>query len=155
LAFAAVFYHAGALVFGGGHVVLPLLRQELVPEGWVSDNRFLAGYWLAQGLPGPLFTVAAYLGTVSAPEHLSGPWAVLALVAVFLPGLLLATGAMSLLSVLVRFPAASAALAWHQRIRGGNPERGAVQPGLAWRIPAPVIVAMCVVISVLRQSHFL
>ena len=61
------FYRAGSLVFGGGHVVLPLLRAEVVPNGWVSDDAFLAGYGAAQALPGPLFTFAAYLGTVMEP----------------------------------------------------------------------------------------
>jgi chromate transporter len=57
-------YRSGSLVFGGGHVVLPLLRAEVVPAGWVSDSMFLAGYGAAQAVPGPLFTFAAYLGTV-------------------------------------------------------------------------------------------
>ena len=67
LALAQVFYRAGALVFGGGHVVLPLLRAALVPTGWLSDDAFLAGYGLAQAVPGPLFTVAAYLGPSALP----------------------------------------------------------------------------------------
>ena len=58
------FYRSGALVFGGGHVVLPLLREAFVAPGWVSDDAFLAGYGAAQAVPGPLFTFAAYLGTV-------------------------------------------------------------------------------------------
>ena len=64
LALAGIFYKAGALVFGGGHVVLPLLRDALVPQGWLSDNAFLAGYGMAQAIPGPLFTFSAYLGAV-------------------------------------------------------------------------------------------
>ena len=60
----AAFYRSGALVFGGGHVVLPLLRDAVVAPGWVSDNAFLAGYGAAQAVPGPLFTFAAYLGAV-------------------------------------------------------------------------------------------
>ncbi len=67
LAMAGIFYKAGALVFGGGHVVLPLLRDALVPTGWLSDNAFLAGYGVAQAVPGPLFTFSAYLGAVVAP----------------------------------------------------------------------------------------
>ena len=58
------FYRSGSLVFGGGHVVLPLLEQELVPNGWISEEAFLAGYGATQAVPGPLFTFAAYLGTV-------------------------------------------------------------------------------------------
>ncbi len=65
LALFAAFYRSGALVFGGGHVVLPLLRDAVVAPGWVSDNAFLAGYGAAQALPGPLFTFAAYLGALS------------------------------------------------------------------------------------------
>ena len=66
------FYRSGALVFGGGHVVLPLLRAETVTPGWVADDRFLAGYGLAQAVPGPLFTFAAYLGTVLTPPRPHG-----------------------------------------------------------------------------------
>jgi chromate transporter len=87
------FYRAGALVFGGGHVVLPLLRSEVVPRGWISDDAFLAGYGAVQAMPGPLFTFAAYLGTViqSGPRAWCG--GVLALFAIFLPGWLLVGGA--------------------------------------------------------------
>src|SRR5208283_1236004 len=62
------FYRSGALVFGGGHVVLPLLREAFVTPGWVSDDVFLAGYGAAQAIPGPLFTFAAYLGAVVKPS---------------------------------------------------------------------------------------
>jgi chromate transporter len=65
LALFNAFYRSGALVFGGGHVVLPLLRDALVAPGWVSDSTFLAGYGAAQAVPGPLFTFAAYLGAVA------------------------------------------------------------------------------------------
>ena len=67
LALVSSFYRSGALVFGGGHVVLPLLQQAVVPPGWVSNDTFLAGYGAAQAVPGPLFTFAAYLGTVMGP----------------------------------------------------------------------------------------
>lgn len=83
-----IFYRAGALVFGGGHVVLPLLRADLVPA-WISDDRFLAAYGAAQALPGPLFAISAYLGTV-AGNTTAG--ALLALVGIFLPGMLLLVG---------------------------------------------------------------
>ena len=84
------FYRAGALVFGGGHVVLPLLHAEVVPQGWVAEERFLAGYGAAQAVPGPLFAFAAYLGAV-----IGGPaGAVLALAAVFLPAFLLVFAAL-------------------------------------------------------------
>lgn len=84
------FYRAGALVFGGGHVVLPLLEQELVPMGWITEESFLAGYGATQAVPGPLFTFAAYLGTV-----MNG-WigGLVATAAIFLPAFLLILGAL-------------------------------------------------------------
>jgi chromate transporter len=86
------FYRAGALVFGGGHVVLPLLDAEVVQSGWVAPDIFLAGYGAAQGVPGPLFTFAAYLGAVLGPEPNGVAGAGLALAAIFLPGFLLLVG---------------------------------------------------------------
>jgi chromate transporter len=86
------FYRSGALVFGGGHVVLPLLQNAIVEPGWMDESTFLAGYGAAQALPGPLFSFAAYLG---ASQSLlpGGAWTgLLALVCIFLPGLLLLTG---------------------------------------------------------------
>ena len=95
-ALAAAFYRSGALVFGGGHVVLPLLHAAVVDPGWVSDNAFLAGYGAAQAMPGPLFAFAAYLGAVAGvgPGGIAG--AALALVAIFAPGLLLVMAALVL-----------------------------------------------------------
>lgn len=89
------FYRSGALVFGGGHVVLPLLRAELVPTGWIGDDAFLAGYGAAQAVPGPLFTFAAYLGAAGAhpPNGVAG--ALVALFGIFLPGLLILCAAIS------------------------------------------------------------
>jgi chromate transporter len=88
------FYRSGALVFGGGHVVLPLLQQQTVATGWVTSNDFLAGYGAAQAVPGPLFTFAAFLGwmMIKAPNHWTG--ALLATVGIFLPGLLLVLAAL-------------------------------------------------------------
>jgi chromate transporter len=111
IALANIFYRAGAFVFGGGHVVLPLLQGALVPGHWISEEGFLAGYGFAQAMPGPLFTVAAYLGAASAPLQPSLPWAVLALAAIFLPGLLLSIVGLSLWSQLARIPTAMAILA--------------------------------------------
>lgn len=88
------FYRSGALVFGGGHVVLPLLREAFVAPGWVSDDAFLAGYGAAQAVPGPLFTFAAYLGAVVAPEPHGIAGAALGLVGIFLPGILVLLGAL-------------------------------------------------------------
>jgi chromate transporter len=86
------FYRAGALVFGGGHVVLPLLQAAVVPPGWVSNDAFLAGYGATQAVPGPLFTFSAYLGTVMTPAPNGWTGAVLCLFAMFLPAFLLVIG---------------------------------------------------------------
>jgi chromate transporter len=86
------FYRSGALVFGGGHVVLPLLREATVTPGWVSDDVFLAGYGAAQAVPGPLFTFAAYLGAVVKPSPHGIAGATIGLIAIFLPGILVLMG---------------------------------------------------------------
>ena len=83
------FYHTGALVFGGGHVVLPLLDARVVAPGWVTQSQFLAGYGAAQAVPGPLFTFAAYLGASSSVPPNGWLGATIALVAIFLPSFLL------------------------------------------------------------------
>ncbi|MGJ5196156.1 chromate efflux transporter [Bradyrhizobium sp. HKCCYLRH1030] len=88
------FYRSGALVFGGGHVVLPLLREAFVGPGWLSDDAFLAGYGAAQAVPGPLFTFAAYLGTVVVPEPHGIVGAALGLLGIFLPGMLVLLAAL-------------------------------------------------------------
>ena len=90
------FYRAGALVFGGGHVVLPLLQASVVPQGWVSNDDFLAGYGAAQAVPGPLFTFSAYLGTVMALPPNGWLGGVICLVAIFLSSFLLVIGALPL-----------------------------------------------------------
>ncbi|MBU6259099.1 MAG: chromate efflux transporter [Burkholderiales bacterium] len=87
-------YRAGALVFGGGHVVLPLLRAAVVPPGWLGDDRFMAGYGAAQAVPGPLFSFAAYIGAASSRAPAGWTGAAIALVAIFLPGFLLVVGAL-------------------------------------------------------------
>jgi chromate transporter len=173
LGLAAVFYRAGALVFGGGHVVLPLLRQELVPSGWISDDQFLSGYGFAQGLPGPLFTVAAFLGAASAHGQSAPLWASIAVIAIFLPGLLLASGGLSLWGLLTRHPGASAALAginasvvgilgaalYNPVWRGGVsdwPDAALAIVALvllqSWRMPPLAIATLCVLFSVIRQA---
>jgi chromate transporter len=108
------FYRSGALVFGGGHVVLPLLQQQVIAPGWVSNEAFLSGYGFAQAVPGPLFTIAAYLGASvePAPNGIAG--AAIALVAIFLPGLLLVYGSLPFWDQLRRLPAAAGAM------RGAN-----------------------------------
>lgn len=108
------FYRAGALVFGGGHVVLPLLETAVVRPGWVTADAFLAGYGAAQAVPGPLFTFAAYLGAVMGPQPSGLPGAAIALVAIFLPGLLLVVGALPFWDAFRSRPLAQAAM------RGAN-----------------------------------
>jgi len=105
------FYRSGALVFGGGHVVLPLLREAVVVPGWVSDDAFLAGYGAAQAVPGPLFTFAAYLGAVvnATPHGLAG--AALGLTGIFLPGLLILTAALPFWESLRNRPGARSVMA--------------------------------------------
>jgi chromate transporter len=88
------FYRSGALVFGGGHVVLPLLSKAFVTPGWLSEDAFLAGYGAAQAVPGPLFTFAAYLGAVVSPGPHGIAGAALGLVGIFLPGILVLLGAL-------------------------------------------------------------
>jgi chromate transporter len=88
------FYRSGSLVFGGGHVVLPLLQQEVVPRGWISNDAFLAGYGAAQAVPGPLFTFAAYLGSAMAPRPNGWLGGLICLIAIFLPSFLLLVGAL-------------------------------------------------------------
>lgn len=114
LATADAFYRVGALVFGGGHVALPLLQAELVPPGWIDNSRFVAGYGVAQAVPGPMFTLTAYLGAVIAPS--GGPagglaGAAVALVAVFLPSVLILVAVLPFWATIQQMPAARAALA--------------------------------------------
>ncbi len=105
------FYRTGSLVFGGGHVVLPLIQSEVVPPGWVDNDAFLAGYGAAQAVPGPLFTFSAYLGTVStvAPNGWQG--ALICLIAIFLPSFLLTVGALPFWEDLRRLKQIRSALA--------------------------------------------
>lgn len=108
------FYRSGALVFGGGHVVLPLLQAEVVPSGWVSEETFLAGYGAAQAVPGPLFTFAAFLGA-SMPTGIQNPpggWSggILCLLAIFAPSFLLLAGTLPFWEKLRKNTRAQAAL---------------------------------------------
>jgi chromate transporter len=88
IALFEAFYRSGALVFGGGHVVLPLLREATVAQGWVTDDLFLAGYGAAQAVPGPLFTFSAYLGAVMGPPPNGLAGAAISLIGIFVPGIL-------------------------------------------------------------------
>jgi chromate transporter len=164
-AIAQPFYRAGALVFGGGHVVLPLLEASLTaPAGVLSRDEFLAGYGAAQALPGPMFALSSFLGARLAQEGSMPAGAVTALVAMFLPGLLLVAGALPLWSGLVRRTAAAGAVAgvnaavvgvlaaalydpvWISAVRG--PSDLAIAAGgftllVAWRLSALWVVLWC------------
>ena len=165
LALAGIFYKAGALVFGGGHVVLPLLRDALVPEGWLSDDTFLAGYAVVQAIPGPLFTFSAYLGAVVAPAGAALLWSAVALIFMFLPGVLIALAGLPVWLWLGHHPAARAALAginaavvgvlgaalynpiWLSAVGNGRDVAIALVGFLLlerWRVPPLAIVVFCV-----------
>ncbi|HXQ50431.1 MAG TPA: chromate efflux transporter [Stellaceae bacterium] len=104
------FYRSGALVFGGGHVVLPLLQASVVPPGWIGNDAFMAGYGAAQAVPGPLFTFAAYLGAVMEPAPRGWLGGLLCLVAIYLPSFLLLIGVLPFWDALRRRVAVQAAL---------------------------------------------
>jgi chromate transporter len=110
IAVVDAFYRSGALVFGGGHVVLPLLREAFVAPGWISDDVFLAGYGAAQAVPGPLFTFSAYLGVVIRPEPHGVIGAVVGLISIFLPGILILLGALPFWDVFRARPGTQAAM---------------------------------------------
>ena len=166
---ALVFYRAGALVFGGGHVVLPLLRDALVTPGWLSDDSFLTGYGLTQAMPGPLFTVAAYLGALAAHPPALG--ALICLVCIFLPGLLLAVAGRSLWDLLAGHVGLRRAMTginaavvgvlaaalytpvWTSAVHGGADVAVAavcLAALQAWRAPPLLVVIVCVGYAVLR-----
>ena len=164
VALADAFYRSGALVFGGGHVVLPLLREALVSPGWVDERAFLAGYGAAQALPGPLFSVAGYLGAVALPAAHGWAGAALGLVSIFVPGLLLVTGALPFWSRFRSHPRAEATLrgvnaavvgvlgaalydpVWTNSVRSAA-DIGIVLVGFAllmvWRAPPLLVCAVC------------
>ncbi len=171
VALAEVFYRAGALVFGGGHVVLPLLRDALVPGGWISDDGFLAGYGLAQAMPGPLFTVAAYLGAANAWTQAPALAAAVAVVFIFLPGLLIAVAGVALWGSLARHAPVRAAMAgvnaavvgilaaalydpvWITAIRDAADVAivgGALLLLMSGRLPPLAVVLLCAGSSVIR-----
>jgi chromate transporter len=104
------FFRVGSLVFGGGHVVLPLLQTEVVGPGWVTNEQFVAGYGATQAVPGPLFTFSAYLGAVMGPEPHGWTGALLTLVAIFLPSFLLVVGALPFWDLLRTVPLFQSAL---------------------------------------------
>jgi chromate transporter len=169
LAVAEAFYRAGALVFGGGHVVLPLLEETVVKPGWISSDEFLAGYGAAQAVPGPMFTLAAYLGArlPGADGGLVG--ASVALCAIFLPGFLLVAGVLPLWREIAGRASAARAIAgvnaavvgllgaalydpvWTSAVRGPVDVAIALVGFVllvAWRVSALLVVIWCVAASV-------
>jgi chromate transporter len=165
-------YRSGALVFGGGHVVLPLLRDSLVPAGLITDEAFLAGYGVVQAVPGPLFSLASYLGAASAPLGSGAGWALVATVAVFLPGLLLALAGVPLWHWMSLRPWAQGALAginasvvgmlaaalydpvWQAAVLGKTDLLIAVTGFfllLRWKVPPLAVVLLCVMAAVGKE----
>lgn len=168
---AAVFYRAGALVFGGGHVVLPLLQDSVVVLGGVSPDQFLAGYGASQAIPGPMFAFAAYLGAMLSPVENTYISAATALVFIFLPGFLLVAGVLPFWQVVSRNHFASNAIAGvNAAVVGllgaalydpiftsgimGLLDMAIVLVGfwllIRWRISPLIVVLWCVAASVLR-----
>jgi chromate transporter len=168
LAVAAAFYRAGALVFGGGHVVLPLLQEMVVQPGWIATEDFLAGYGAAQAVPGPMFSLAAFLGARLAGEAGGLAGAGTALAALFLPGFLLVAGMLPFWRAMTQHPLAASAVAgvnatvvgllgaalydpvWTSAVRGPV-DLAIALAGFALlavgRVPALVVVAWCVTAS--------
>jgi len=145
IAFFAALVRAGALVFGGGHVVLPLLDTGVVAPGWVTPDAFLAGYGAAQAVPGPLFSFGAYLGAVAAVGPGGLPGAALATVAIFLPGVLLLLAALPVLRRLRDRPAIAAALAGTNAVVVGLLAAALVTPvatGGLTSVPAVVLASL-------------
>lgn len=161
---ADIFYRAGSLVFGGGHVVLPLLQADIVGAGLLDSDTFLAGYGAAQAVPGPLFTFSSYLGAATGLFGL--PWlgALLATIAIFLPSMLLIVGTLPFWDTLRRRPKAQAALAgvnaavvglllaalydpvWTAAIRNGTDFAIAAIAFvllMLWKLPPWLVVALC------------
>ena len=116
IAIGQAFYRAGALVFGGGHVVLPLLEDAVINTGWVSNENFLAGYGASQAIPGPMFAFSAYLGSIipaaiiPASDQISWLGALVALVFMFLPGFLLIAAVLPMWQTIANNPTATNAI---------------------------------------------
>lgn len=169
IAVTDAFYRAGALVFGGGHVVLPLLEETVVKPGWISPDEFLAGYGAAQAVPGPMFTLAAYLGARLPGAEGGIIGAGIALAAIFLPGFLLVAGVLPIWRAIAGRPRAARAVAginaavvgllgaalydpvWTSAVRGPADLAIALVGFtllVAWRASALLVVVWCVVASV-------
>lgn len=153
---AAAFYQSGSLVFGGGHVVLPLLQDQLVAPGWVGADVFLAGYGAAQAVPGPMFSLAAYLGASVELGVTPMAAALVAVVCIFLPGFLLLVAALPLWTLLVRRPWAARAMAGINAAVVGVLAAALYDP--VWRegvksvADAVIVASGLVLVSVLKRS---
>ena len=169
LAVFEAFYRAGALVFGGGHVVLPLLEETVVNPGWISQDEFLAGYGAAQAVPGPMFTLAAYLGARLPGSDGGLIGASVSLAGIFLPGFLLVAGVLPLWRAIMGRPIAARAISgvnaavvgllgaalydpvWTSAVRGPTDVAIALVGFTllaAWRISAILVVIWCVAASI-------
>jgi len=142
LAVADSFYRVGALTFGGGHVVLPLLQREVVPPGWVTNRDFVAGYGAAQAVPGPLFTVAAYLGVARRTPPNGTIGAIIATLAIFLSSFLLVVGTLPVWERLRRRGDVRAALAGVNAAVVGLLGAALYRPVLTSAIHGPADVAL-------------
>lgn len=168
-ALANAFYRAGALVFGGGHVVLPLLEEMVVAPGWITQDAFLAGYGAAQAVPGPMFSLSAYLGACVRLEAGAAVGAAVAVIAIFLPGFLLMAGVLPFWRALAGHPRAGRAIAGISAAVVGLLGAALYDPVFtsavreasdlaialvgftllaAWRAPALVVVSWCVLARV-------
>jgi len=163
LEYLSGYYRTGALVFGGGHVVLPLLESQVARHGWVDNNSLVAGYGLAQAMPGPLFSIAAYLGAAAKQEPNGWRGAIICVLGIYLSPLLLLAGAIPLWETLRRTRSAQAALRgtnaavtgillaalydplWRTSIQSGQDLALAIAAFallLVWRFPAWLIVIL-------------
>lgn len=145
VAVAEAFYRAGALVFGGGHVVLPLLQETVVAPGWISQQDFLSGYGAAQAVPGPLFTLSAYLGARLPGDAGGALGASVALLSIFLPGFLLVAGALPLWRSIGATPAAARAVAGVNAAVVGLLAAALYDPVWTSAVTSPIDVAIAVI----------
>jgi chromate transporter len=159
LGLASVFYRTGALVFGGGHVVLPLLERDIVGRGWLDQDTFLAGYGAVQALPGPLFSFSAFVGATQ--TYAAGGWTggAIALVAIFLPSLLLVVGVLPFWDRLKTYPHARGALAGVNAVVVGLLAAALWQPVLTSTVERPsdwaLVAAAWVFLAIARLPPWL
>jgi len=152
LALTESFYRVGALVFGGGHVVLPLLQREVVPPGWLGNAQFMAGYGAAQAVPGPLFTFAAYVGAAAGPAPHGIAGASIALGAIFLPSFLLLVGILPFWTSIRSRPGFQSALAGINAAVVGLLAAAFYQP--VWTGSVHAIPDVCVVLGAFALLSF-